>query len=107
VHELVDITNVEVVGPQRLRLRFADGTVGDVEFANHEWRGVLEPLRDPAYFARVRVDPESGTVVWPNGVDLAPEPLYEEARRHPIETAPAGPRGGSGGRGDARAPSQR
>jgi len=29
------------------------------------------------YFARVSVDPISGTVVWPNGADFAPEALYE------------------------------
>jgi hypothetical protein len=89
VEQLVDITGVEVVADHTLRLTFADGTVGDVEFVDHEWRGVLEPLRDPAYFAEVRVDPESGTVAWPNGVDLAPEPLYEQARRNPAEPAAA------------------
>ena len=56
--------------------------LGDVDFADHAWRHLLEPLRDPAIFAKVRVDAESGTVTWPNGVDLAPEPLYEEARRN-------------------------
>lgn len=67
-----------------LRLLFDDGTVGDVDFSAEEWRGVLQPLSDPKYFSRVRVDPEAGTVAWPNGEDLAPEPLYEEARAHPL-----------------------
>lgn len=80
--ELVDITAVEVIGSYRLRLTFADGTVGDVDFQTREWRGVFEPLRDPEYFARVAVDSESGTIGWPDGPDMAPEPLYEEARRH-------------------------
>jgi len=77
---LVDVTSVEVIGDHRLRLTFEDGTVGDVDFSEREWRGVLEPLRDPTYFARVAVDPESGTIAWPNGVDMAPGPLYAEAR---------------------------
>jgi hypothetical protein len=85
MEELVDTTGVEVVGDHRLRLTFANGTVGDVDLSTHKWRGVLEPLGDAAYFASVRVDPESGTVAWPNGVDLAPEPLYEEARRNRVE----------------------
>jgi hypothetical protein len=93
VEPLVDIIGVEVVADQTLRLTFADGTVGDVDFADHEWRGVLEPLRDPAFFAEVRVDPDSGTVAWPNGLDLAPEPLYEKARRNPAEPASARRRG--------------
>jgi hypothetical protein len=87
VEQLVDVTGVEVVGDFLLRLSFEDGTVGDVDFSAQDWRGVLEPLRDPAYFARVRVDPEAGTIAWPNGVDLAPEPLYEEARRNLVEPA--------------------
>ena len=89
MEQLVDITEVEVVADHRLRLTFADGTVGEVDFTDHDWHGVLEPLRDPAFFADVRVDPEAGTVAWPNGLDLAPEPLYEEARRNPAEPASA------------------
>jgi Protein of unknown function (DUF2442) len=52
----------------------------EVAHETRDWRGVLEPLRDPAYFVRVVVDPERGTIAWPNGVDLTPEPLYAEAR---------------------------
>ena len=43
---------------------------------------MFEPLADPSYFARVTVDPDAGTIAWPNGTDMAPEPLYEEAGRH-------------------------
>ena len=89
MEQLLDITAVEIVGEHRLRLTFEDGTVGDVDFSGRQWRGVLEPLADPAYFARVRVDPDAGTIAWPNGVDLAPEPLYEEARRNLVEPAPS------------------
>jgi hypothetical protein len=40
---------------------------------------MFEPLRDVAYFARVAVDAELGTIVWPNGADLAPDVLHEQA----------------------------
>ena len=83
----MDITGVEVVGDYRLRLTFQDGMVGEVDFAAREWRGVFEPLREPAYFARVSVDPEAGTIAWPNGSDMAPEPLYERARTTAVEAA--------------------
>ena len=89
VEELVDITGVEVVGPYRLRLAFADGTVGDVDFSGRRWRGVFGPLKDADYFARVEVDPEAGTITWPGGLDMAPEPLYDEARRNTIDAASA------------------
>ena len=86
MEQLIDVTGVETIGPYKLRLSFADGTVGVVDFTGREWRGVFEPLRDPAYFARVQVDPESGTITWPDGLDMAPEPLYEEARQHLVAT---------------------
>jgi hypothetical protein len=88
MEQLLDVTAVKVVGEHRLRLTFEDGTVGDVDFSGREWRGVLEPLGDPAYFARVQLDPDAGTIAWPNGVDLAPEPLYEEAQRNPVAPVP-------------------
>jgi hypothetical protein len=80
MEQLHDVVGVEVRGEYRLRLTFDDGTVGEVDFAGREWRGVFEPLQDPEYFARVGVDADAGTVMWPNGADMAPEPLYEQAR---------------------------
>lgn len=81
------VTGVTVLGHYRLRLLFEDGTVGDVDLSHLAQRsGVYEPLKDPDYFRRVHVDPEGGTVVWPNGVDLAPETLHEAARRDMTRT---------------------
>jgi Protein of unknown function (DUF2442) len=77
--EIVHVTRVEVVADHRLRLGFEDGVEGEVDFSTRTWRGVLEPLKDPSYFRLVTVDPESGTIVWPNGVDLAPETLHRWA----------------------------
>ena len=79
--QLVDVTDVEVTGSYRLRLTFEDGLVGIIDFGNRTWTGVFEPLRDPAYFAQVSVDREAGTIAWPNGTDMAPEPLYEKAQQ--------------------------
>jgi Protein of unknown function (DUF2442) len=84
---LPSVVGVAVVGDHVLRLLFSDGTVGDVDFSAERWTGVLEVLNDPAYFAQVRVDPEAGTIAWPDGLDLAPEPLYERALAHPLVAA--------------------
>ena len=79
---LVHVTGVAVIGDYRLRLLFEDGTVGDVSFGDYEWTGVFEPLRDPEEFAKVKVD--YGTITWPeHGLDMAPEPLYQDVRRRP------------------------
>ncbi len=77
-----EIVAVEHLGGHRLRLTFADGFVGDVDLADRfkASKGpMFKPLRDVEYFAKVAVDTELGTVVWPNGADLAPEVLYEQA----------------------------
>jgi hypothetical protein len=87
MEQLVDVTAVEVIGAYQLRLSFADGTVGDVDFTGRDWQGVFEPLRNPSYFARVEADPEAGTIAWPDGPDMAPEPLYAEARRNLVNAA--------------------
>ena len=75
MNRLFDVTAVEVIAEFRLRLAFTDGTVGDVDFSERVWHGVFAPLRDPQFFAQVRLDRDAGT--------MAPEPLYEQARRHP------------------------
>lgn len=80
------ICHVQVVGPHRLALTFTDGHHGIADVG--PWicgrGGVFTPLHDPAYFARASVDHAAGTVVWPNGVDLDPDMLYEAARAIPV-----------------------
>ncbi len=84
--KLVPITKVEVIGDHELRLTFKDGVVGDIAFDDSEWQGVFEPLRDPKRFAKVAI--EFGTIIWPDdGLDMAPEPLYEEACAHQVRGA--------------------
>ena len=80
------VVGAAVVGDRMLRLLFSDGTAGDVDFSARRWAGVA-PLNDPAYFAEVTADPEAGTLVWPGGIDLAPEPLYQQAKAHPLLAA--------------------
>jgi hypothetical protein len=72
-----DVTSVEIVAPFRLRLVFDDGTSGEVDVRRLlPLDGVFEPLNDPEFFARASVNPDLGTVVWPNGADLDPEVLH-------------------------------
>jgi hypothetical protein len=82
---LKDIVVANVVGDHRLYIRFEDGVQGVVDLTSAlSFRGVFEPLRDPAYFARVRVDPDLGSVVWPNGADLDPDVLYGRITGRPV-----------------------
>ena len=82
---LPEVVSVEALGDHRLRLTFADGTAGVVDLSHLPGRGpIFEPLRDPEYFARVRVDAEGGTIVWPNGADMDPDVLHGDFE--PVET---------------------
>jgi len=76
MEKLVHVTAVEVLGRHRLRLRFDDGAAGEIDLSAEAWKGVFAPLSDPAYFDRVQVDKELGTIVWPNGADIAPDTLH-------------------------------
>jgi len=67
---LNDIVKVEPRGGYRLWLQFQDGLEGEVDLGPRlTFQGVFASLRDPAYFARVRVNPELGTICWPNDAD--------------------------------------
>ncbi|HVX21660.1 MAG TPA: DUF2442 domain-containing protein [Acidimicrobiales bacterium] len=75
-----DLRTVEHLDGYKLRIGFADGTVRELDFAPKLARPVgpvFEPLRDVSFFARVTVDPETHTVVWPNGADMAPDALHD------------------------------
>jgi uncharacterized protein DUF2442 len=74
---LKDVVQVQHIGGYRLQLRFEDDTVGQVDVSSLvTFTGVFAPLEDVAEFAKVRVHPELGTIVWPSGADLDPVVLY-------------------------------
>lgn len=74
---ILHIVAVEVRGPHSLRVVFDDGVDKCVDVRPLMAGTVFEPLRDPGFFRRVALDPVAGTVVWPNGADLAPEALHD------------------------------
>lgn len=68
---------VEYVNMYRLKLSFNDGKVKIVDFENRlkEAKNMFLPLRDIEYFKKVKAD--GTTIIWPNGLDLCPDVLYE------------------------------
>ena len=74
---IVRVTSADVCGDYRLRLEFNDGTSKTVDLEGHLYGPIFEPLKDPIYFAQGTLDPVCGTVVWPNGADIAPETLRD------------------------------
>jgi len=80
-----DVISVETKESYRLFLRFEDGAAGVVDVTELvKFSGVFAPLLDPAYFEQVRVEPDLGTIVWPNGADLDPVVIYALATGQPV-----------------------
>ncbi len=80
-----DVVQVTTVEGFKLHLRFQDGTEGEVDCSSLlSFKGVFAPLKDPTEFAKVRVNPELGTICWPNGADICPDVLYSRATGAPL-----------------------
>jgi len=76
------LTEAKPLGDYVVYVHFEDGTAADIDLSHlRDYGGVFELLRYPAYFAHLRAGAEKGTIVWPNGADIAPETLYAHARR--------------------------
>ena len=74
---ILRIVAAKVIGSHALDLTFNDGVRKRVDVLSLLDGPIFEPLRSRSYFAKVKLDEECGTVVWPNGADFAPEALYE------------------------------
>jgi len=83
---LKDVVKVEYLDDYRLHLRFEDGVEGVIDVSDLvKFTGVFAPLEDKAYFAQVHVNPDIGTICWPNDADLDPDVLYAAITGEPID----------------------
>jgi len=64
-------------GDYQIEIVFNDGLTATIDFTRWLNGPVFEPLADREYFRRFFID--GGTIAWPNGADVAPETLHEEA----------------------------
>ena len=74
------IIDARHAGGYRVWLRFADGLTGEIDVERELWGPAFEPLKDVTEFAKLRFEPDLGTIVWPNGADFAPEFLHDELK---------------------------
>jgi hypothetical protein len=81
------VTNVRIIDGYCIELTFSDGVCGTVNLTNRivGRSGVFKPLEDLEYFRQVKVDPELGTIVWPNGADFCPDMLYDWATGNAVQ----------------------
>ena len=76
-----DPINVQVVSKNTLKVLFEDGISGQIIFEPSRFRGVFKPLENDEIFKSVFIDREIGTITWENGLDLAPDVMYEEIKQ--------------------------
>ena len=76
-HPIHRVRRFEIVGPYVIRVEFDDGTAQTIDFEPVLAGELFGPLRDPALFRQVRLDPEAHTLVWPNGADFDPATLHD------------------------------
>jgi hypothetical protein len=81
VEPIIDVTSVRVLARYIVELTFENGETKVIDLEPLLEGPVFDPLtRDYGLFTQVRVDPEAGTVVWPNGADVSPRTLYAESK---------------------------
>jgi hypothetical protein len=71
------ITGVTYLDGYKLRLKFSNGAIRDVDFKNEFYGEIFTPLKNLALFKKVAVNPDTNAIEWPNGADFAPGFLYE------------------------------
>ncbi len=80
------IVAAKTLSDYTVEIKFTTGEVGQVNL--RDWivgcGGIFAPMEDVSYFARVEVNPEFGTIQWPNGVDFCPDVLYTKTTGKPL-----------------------
>lgn len=71
------VVTVKPEAPYQLYIEFDDGVSGIIDISETLKGSVFEPLKNPDFFSQVSLD-DWGAPCWPNGVDLAPDALYEK-----------------------------
>jgi hypothetical protein len=80
-------THVQPLPGYRLRLAFNNGIEGEVCLQGELWGEMFEPLKEESVFMSAQHDEASGTVVWSNSADLAPEFLLELLQKQTQQAA--------------------
>jgi hypothetical protein len=87
---LYDVVAVKALPGFKVWVRFEDGLEGEADLSELAGQGVFKRWTDsPSEFLQASVDPDSGTVVWPGGLDVAPDRLYRDIAHSSEKTGSA------------------
>ena len=75
-HPIYRVVAFEIVGRHTLRVKFDDGQEREIDFRPVLAGEIYGALQDENLFNEVKIDPETHTLIWPNGADFDPETLH-------------------------------
>lgn len=76
-HPIHRVVRFDIVAPFTLAVAFADGTEQRIDFRPVLEGPIFGPLQDLTAFNAATLDPEVGTLTWPNGADFDPATLHD------------------------------
>ena len=76
-HLIIKIKSVTVPQLYKVNVVFEDNTEQTIDLEQLLTGKMYGPLKDPSLFRAVKVDSETGTIVWPNRADFDPATLYK------------------------------
>jgi Protein of unknown function (DUF2442) len=80
-----DAVSAEYLEDYTLKIWFADGKSGIVDFKHYIGKGgIFSKLAELEYFKRFTVNQELGVITWFGEIDIAPETLYSAATQEPL-----------------------
>ena len=78
---VIDVVRVTLLGRYLVELEFENGDERVIDLEPYLRGPMYRELRDDYdLFCQVDVDPEAGTISWPNGADISPRTLYAESK---------------------------
>jgi Protein of unknown function (DUF2442) len=75
------VKSVRYVSGYKLEIVFTDGFSAVVDLEQELYGPLFSTLKNVDLFRQAIANPDTHTIEWPNGTDLAPEYLYTLARR--------------------------
>jgi hypothetical protein len=87
--DMVNVVALKPLGDYRLHVRFSDNSEGVFDFADFvaQEGQMVQPLRDPALFAKVYIS--YGALTWPTGFDICPDWLRMEMEAANLLSVPS------------------
>jgi len=58
------------------KLKFENGTAGDVNFEPFLFGEAFTKIKEKQYFKKAYINKETGAITWTNGVDISPEAVF-------------------------------